>query len=87
MTQHTSRKLEHPPLEGEGRRERSERRGGVTFSRKTHPTPAHIAHAMFADPPPPGEGGTGARGEEKGKLPFKSTFSVYCRKTVMRTTR
>src|SRR4051812_31708731 len=44
----------HPPLEGEGQRERSERRGGVNFAAvKTHPTP--LADAR--DPPPPGEGG------------------------------
>src|SRR4051812_44025195 len=44
----------HPPPEGEGRRERSERRGGVGDSWKI--TPPRLAAAVRADPPPPGKG-------------------------------
>ena len=61
----------YPPLEGEGRRECNERRGGVTVSPfrtvpmlRDHPTPPHMSlRSMGADPPPPGEGEGGKLGQ------------------------
>ena len=54
MTRRASRRLEHPPLEGEGRRERSERRGGVKLLRKF--TPPRLAR-FAARRPSPSRGG------------------------------
>ena len=54
MCSQTRRLLDHPPLEGEGRRERSERRrGGVGSCRS--PTPAR--DSSLAALPRQGEGG------------------------------
>src|SRR4051812_30157216 len=45
----------YPPLEGEGRQERSECRGGVNDLSRVL-TPPRLAPSVLADPPPPGEG-------------------------------
>ena len=63
MRSEAGRRLDHPPLEGEGRRsERSElSRGGVKLCCERE-SPHPDAHCIRVDPPPPGEGGTGRAG-------------------------
>src|ERR1041385_3983331 len=58
----------YPPLEGEGRRERSERRGGVMFRGKLPPPPPRR-------PSPPGEGGT-ERAARAGLIRHRHPFVV-----------
>lgn len=54
----------YPPLEGEDRRARCEPGWGDLQAQPDHPTPTVFATAQTVDPPPPGEGGSGAAPSE-----------------------
>jgi hypothetical protein len=51
MMRRASHRLDHPPLEGEGRRERSERRGGVSLAHQASPHPGSQLRRSIADAP------------------------------------